>query len=189
MTAADALVQTMLTPRLRRATALDAAAIHAQVQATYAPLAGKLPESTVFTEVLTQVFAALECGPIWVIEAEGQVIASVRAAISHDCQKTPAAWVEVHRLAVLPDHTRCGFGRRLMHAVEAYALAEILPPLPARVELEVRAAQPESEAFYRALGYENLGASIRLSTGAPRSFRMQKTVARAEGDHFTSAQT
>lgn len=161
--------------KLRLASAIDAPAIHVQVQATYAHLWGRLPESTVFSETVDHVTASFSRGPVWVVEVDDRVAASVRADIVQQAGHPLQRWVEVHRLAVLPSHAGRGLGRLLMQAVEAYARDAL--GVPAVVELEVRAAQPESEGFYRALGYENRGVSLRLKTGEPRSFRMRKTLA------------
>jgi GNAT superfamily N-acetyltransferase len=159
-------------PQLRLATPADAAAIHAQVQATYESLKGLLPESTVFAETVDVVIQSFASGPLWVIDAGGEIVASVRADINQSAAPgTSREWVEVHRLSVLPGWAGQGFGRQLMAAVEAYAKDALADAV---IELEVRAAQPESEAFYRALGYRTLGVGLTLKSGAPRSYRMQK---------------
>jgi ribosomal protein S18 acetylase RimI-like enzyme len=55
----------------------------------------------------------------------------------------------INYLAVHPDHRRRGWGRRLMAAAEQ-RLSELGCP---KVNLQVRASNPDAVEFYRLLGY------------------------------------
>jgi GNAT superfamily N-acetyltransferase len=158
---------------LRRATAADAKALHAQVVATYVPWVGRLPEARVFEETLGDVEASLAAWPIWVITHDETIIASARADANTDA--TGDRWVEVHRVAVLPEWAGQGLGKRLMNAIEEWALS--LDPLrPYPIELEVRVAQPISQQFYAGLGFVQIDIGARHRDGTPRTLRLRKEV-------------
>ena len=77
-----------------------------------------------------------------VAEEAGEIIGSVM--IGYDGHR---GWINY--LAVAPDFRRHGLGRRLMDEAEARLLREGCP----KVNLQVRAENPEVVAFYQRLGY------------------------------------
>jgi ribosomal protein S18 acetylase RimI-like enzyme len=75
---------------------------------------------------------------------------------------TAMAGYEGHRgwvnyLAVAPDDRRAGHGRALMAEIERLLLERGCP----KINLQVRADNPEALGFYRALGYE-VDAAVSL---------------------------
>ena len=73
----------------------------------------------------------------------GEVVGSVM--VGYDGHR---GWINY--LAVDPDHRKEGFGRALMVEAELRLLREGCP----KVNLQVRATNPEVVAFYQRLGYE-----------------------------------
>jgi ribosomal protein S18 acetylase RimI-like enzyme len=74
--------------------------------------------------------------------AGGAIVASVMAGFDGH-----RGWV--YYLAVAPEHRGKSFGRRLMREVEHRLIERGCPKL----NLQVRASNPEAIAFYRKLGY------------------------------------
>ena len=66
----------------------------------------------------------------------------------------------VYRVAVAPGHRRRGVGTALLRRVEAALVAAGCP----KVNLQVRAANPEAIAFYESLGFR---IEDRISLGKP----------------------
>jgi hypothetical protein len=74
--------------------------------------------------------------------ADGILIAT--AMVGYDGHR---GWV--YYLAVRPDHQRCGWGRVMMEACEAWLIERQVPKL----NLMVRAENGIARGFYEALGY------------------------------------
>ncbi len=73
----------------------------------------------------------------------------------------------VYYLAVAPEHRQRSYGRQLMREVERRLLERGCPKL----NLQVRAANPEALEFYRRLGYDQdevVSLGRRLIEDAPR---------------------
>jgi GNAT superfamily N-acetyltransferase len=66
-------------------------------------------------------------------------------------------------LAVAPKHRGIGYGRRLMHETQAYALSQGLN----RVSATVDACRPRLLAYYVALGAEIVNTGVSRSTPPP----------------------
>lgn len=86
--------------------------------------------------------------PVWVSEADGEVVGFVAAAtVGHWSGQTDAY---VGELAVAPGHSGQGIGRMLMEQAEAWARERGL----GRLRLETGWANTGARGFYEAIGYE-----------------------------------
>jgi len=61
--------------------------------------------------------------------------------------------IDVHNLAIAPDHRRLGIARMLMHRVVAVASAQSA----SRVTLEVRLSNDQAKTLYASLGFVQTG--------------------------------
>ena len=133
--------------QLRPATAADIPAVLAVTRAAYAPYAGRLaPPSSALNEDPEAVTRYLHNGGVIVAEVDGEVVGAVR----YEPYET---YLYLARLAVAPDWQGQGIGRRLVEAVEGWALLLGLD----EVRLGVRAELPANRDFYRRLGYSEDG--------------------------------
>lgn len=81
--------------------------------------------------------------------------------------------VHLYLLAVLPGQHRRGIGRRMMHWIEASALAAGTP----RIELELLHREAGAQAFFRRLGYREHTHLPASATGEADAVRMARRVA------------
>lgn len=81
-------------------------------------------------------------------------------------------FVDLFRLAVLPEYRRRGVGRALVEYIEAIARDRGI----ARVRLGVRAALPGNRAYYERLGYRVYGESRRDGYAEPIDLLMEKVL-------------
>lgn len=126
---------------VRPATSHDAALI---ARVTRDAWAGSVPaDSSAHQEDEARVMADLQGGGGLLLEEAGRTIGSVRWHAGH------GLW-EVCRLGVLPEFRQHGHARRLMHEVEALAIASGVREmrLAVRSDASVKLVQ-----FYQHLGY------------------------------------
>jgi ribosomal protein S18 acetylase RimI-like enzyme len=74
--------------------------------------------------------------------SDGKIVAS--AMVGYEGHR---GWINY--LAVSPQHRKRGFGRGMMEAAERLLRAEGCP----KINLQVRASNPEAVAFYEAIGF------------------------------------
>lgn len=133
-----------MTPvEVRRATVSDAAALTEVVRAAYAPFraAGlRLPE------VEAGIAEAITDAPVWVAVEGAAIIGGV--IVRHSDTSTM-----VENLAVHPDASGKGVGRRLLRAVEQWARQLGFPGLHLATHVDMAA----TIAFYRHLGWHEVG--------------------------------
>ena len=133
--------------RLRPATAADIPAVLAVTAAAYAAHAGRLdPPSSVVRETPETVAAYLSRGGIIVAETDGEIVGAVR-------YEPYADYLYLGRLAVAPAWQGRGIGRRLVEAVEEWAVLLGLD----EVQLGVRTELSANRELYRYLGYVENG--------------------------------
>jgi N-acetylglutamate synthase-like GNAT family acetyltransferase len=140
-------------PSIRRASALDVPVVTGIIRKSFLDVAKhfNLTEHNCPTHPSNcreqWIQEALKKGVrYYVLEAEGQQCGCV--ALEH--ANPEVCYLE--RLAVLPDHRRCGYGRALMaHAVgEARALGV------QRVDIGIIAEHTELKDWYRHIGFEEV---------------------------------
>jgi GNAT superfamily N-acetyltransferase len=132
---------------LRPARAVDIPAVLRVTAAAYAPYSGRLqPPSSALKETEEAVAHYLERGGLIVAEADGKLVGAVR-------YEPHADFVYLGRLAVAPEWQGRGIGRRLVEAVEEWAVLIGLD----EVRLGVRLELPDNHALYRHLGYAEDG--------------------------------
>lgn len=148
----------------------DLEAIHLLTQTVYAEYRVLLPYSSIWQETPAVIAHEMALGPIFLALFKHQLVGSVRCHVQQP--EGESAFLYGHRLAVLSAYRRQGVGRALMNAVETFAHSWGL----AEVRLEVRAAQPESQAFYTRLGYQRGTVSRVLADGQPQSYWMTKGI-------------
>ncbi len=128
---------------LRLATPADAEAIAQMVLKAWA---GKVAaNSSGHFETPEKVLADLSNGRGFMIEQEGQIVASVRW-VHHPLE---AGVCEIHKLGVLPEFRKHGLGQKLLETLEADAKAHGIK----QVRLAVRSDQYRLVEWYREQGY------------------------------------
>jgi ribosomal protein S18 acetylase RimI-like enzyme len=137
-----------MTPTIRRAEASDASAVLELWQE-----ADAAPSHTDDVESILQLVGH-DREALIVADCDGRIIGSVIAAWD--------GWRgSVYRLAVAPEHRRCGLGRRLVLKAEE-RLAEV-----GAVRLQAVVVESDSEAtgFWRASGWEQQVDRLRFVKG------------------------
>ena len=144
--------------QLRDAKPADAELMH---RVSLQAWRGRVAEtSSLYDETVDYVTGVLDRGGGLLLFIEGELAGSVRYfPLDHqgDC------W-EVKRLGVIAAHRKRGFGELMMNAVHARARSAGI----ARIQLGVRADQPNLVRFYEALGYK-LDDTVVLSAQNPRT--------------------
>lgn len=152
---------------LRAATAVDAAAIHATIAASFEQYRGKLePESGAFLETVEGIAAELarESGAI-VAERNGRMIGCVMVKLMEDD-------LYFGRLAVVPEARGQGISRRLVEAVEDEARRREL----AGVQLGVRIVLVENQKLFTSMGYVEISREAHEGFDHPTSINMRKAL-------------
>ncbi len=135
--------------QLRPATVADVPAILAVTKAAYALYIDRLdPPSGVVREQPEAVERYFVAGGVIVAEADGEIVGAVRYEPRED-------YLYLGRLAVAPAWQGRGIGRRLVEAVEEWALLLGLD----EVHLGVRMELAENSGLYRHLGYVENGTA------------------------------
>ena len=151
---------------LRPATSADIPAIIAVTRAAYTLFADQLhPPSSVLNETPETVASALHNGGIIVAETHDEIVGAVRYEPRED-------YLYLGRLAVAPTWQGRGIGRRLVTAVEEWAILLGLD----EVRLGVRPELPRNRAMYARLGYVDDGHAPFRSDPGRHYLRMKKTL-------------
>ncbi len=129
--------------KLRPATTVDIPAVLRVTAAAYAAYSGRLqPPSSALRETEEAVRRYLQHGGVIVAEVDGQVVGAVR-------YEPQADFVYLGRLGVAPEWQGRGIGRRLVEAVEEWAVLLGYDEVRLGVRLELRG----NRDLYRHLGY------------------------------------
>ncbi len=135
--------------QLRPATVADVPAILAVTKAAYAPYTDRFdPPSGVVREQPESVERYFVTGGVIVADKDGEIVGAVRYEPHDD-------YLYLGRLAVAPAWQGRGIGRRLVEAVEEWALLLGLD----EVHLGVRMELTENRDLYRHLGYVENGTA------------------------------
>ena len=152
--------------QLRPATSADIPAIIAVTRAAYAPFADRLqPPSSILKETSETVAGSLHNGGIIVAETHGEIVGAVRYEPRED-------YLCLRRLAVAPSWQGRGIGRRLITAVEEWAILLGVD----EVRLGVRPELRRNRAMYARLGYVDDGHAPFRSDLGRHYLRMKKTL-------------
>ena len=152
--------------QLRPATSADIPAIIAVTRVACAPFADRLqPPSSVLNETPEAVASSLQNGGIIVAETHDEIVGAVRYEPRED-------YLWLGRLAVAPNWQGHGIGRRLITAVEEWAILLGLD----EVRLGVRTELPRNRAMYARLGYVDDGHAPFRSAPGRHYLRMKKTL-------------
>lgn len=152
--------------QLRPATVADIPAILAVTKSAYALYNGRLdPPSGVVHEQPDAVERYFETGGVIVAEVGGEIVGAVRYEPRED-------YLYLGRLAVAPAWQRQGIGRRLVEAVEEWALLLGLD----EVHLGVRMELTENHDLYRHLGYVENGTAPFRHDARYHYLKMKKRV-------------
>lgn len=146
----------------------DGEAIEAVTRAAYSRRAERVPPYKALSETVEDVQRHLERGGAVIAELAGEPVGAVRHR-----EKRPGALL-LYRLAVHPDHQRHGIGRRLMAAVEDYALRNGYT----EVHLHARHTCPDLIAAYERLGYREVEDPTEPDYNHPVYLLMSKDVTR-----------
>ena len=131
-------------PRIRAATAADAAAIAAIVDQAYRHYIARIGKPP--GPMVDEYAARVSEGAVWVIE-EGAVIVAIIVLL-------PAPdYLLLDNIAVSPAHQGLGLGRRLL----AFAEAEALQRGYRELRLYTHQTMVENQRLYASLGYEETG--------------------------------
>jgi GNAT superfamily N-acetyltransferase len=150
--------------QLRPAAQADVPAVLAVTAAAYAEYAGRLqPDAGALHETAEAVERYLRAGGVIVAEAQGELVGAVRYEPHED-------FVYLGRLAVIPAWRGRGIGRRLVEAVEDWAILLGLD----EVRLGVRLELVENREIYSHLGYVEDGLAPFKSDPQRSYLRMKK---------------
>lgn len=106
--------------------------------------------------------ASVEAGDMFVLEAEGQVIASARINREQVDVYADGSWeheadsdkvMVLHTLVVSPDAMSAGAGKEFVKFYESYALENGCPFL----RMDTNEKNERARAFYRKAGYKEIG--------------------------------
>ncbi|HEV2529930.1 MAG TPA: GNAT family N-acetyltransferase [Thermomicrobiales bacterium] len=135
------------TLRIGLAQPEQAEALLALLQRAFAEQSQLDPPTGVSGETVDDIAATIESGQTIVGVLDGELIATVRYAITADS-------VYLGRLAVDPDYRRNGIATMMLEWVRA----ELLPAEGKQaIDVEVRAALPGNIRLFRDLGFRELG--------------------------------
>ncbi len=119
-----------------------------------------------------------------VLQQSSAVLAFVGEAAAGCVFYAPAdGFVDLFRLAVLPEYRRRGVGRALIEYIEAVARVRGI----ARVRLGVRAVLPGNRAYYERLGYRVYAERRQAGYAEPIDLLMEKDII-GQGDQETGRQ-
>jgi GNAT superfamily N-acetyltransferase len=149
--------------QLRPATDADIPAVLAVTKGAYTPHVEHLqPPSSVMVEGSDKVAEYLARGGVIVAEVDGEIVGAVRYLPQGD-------HVYLGRLAVLPAWQKRGLARRLVEAVEHWAMLLGID----EVRLGVRTEIQGNRQLYLHLGYVEAG-SAPLRSDPTRSYLVMK---------------
>jgi GNAT superfamily N-acetyltransferase len=122
------------------------------------PMGGGRPLDPAVARALPDRLAAQPGARIWLAFAGDGAPAGVAVCFGGFSTFAARPLLNLHDLAVAPNHRGRGIGRRLLEAVEAAARAAGC----CKVTLEVRDDNARAQALYRALGYGDGAAPHRF---------------------------
>lgn len=153
---------------VREATAADADAVAAAVEALLEELGGRRPERTVLAAEVAALIEDDGVGELLVAEGDGAIV-GVLAASWQRAIHVPGRYATIQDLWVEEGWRSRGVGAELIAALAARAREQGVARLEVGLPREDFPALERTEAFYRGAGFEHLGPRMRLLLGGDGS--------------------
>jgi ribosomal protein S18 acetylase RimI-like enzyme len=146
---------------VRAATAADAVAVAAAVEALLIELGGERPGTAELEEATRALASGREPGALLVAEdGDGEIVGFLAASWQHAIH-VPGRYGTIQDLWVHPEWRSRALGRELVEALAELAGELGIPRLEVGLPKESFAAIEATERFYRGNGFEHLGPRMR----------------------------
>lgn len=149
---------------VRAATAGDAGAVVAAVEALLEELGGKGPERGALEAEVAALVGEGGVGELLVADEGGEIV-GVLAASWQRALHVPGRYATIQDLWVHPDWRSRGIGAEMVAELATRARADGVARIEVGLPREDFAALEQTEAFYRGAGFEHLGPRMRLLLG------------------------
>jgi GNAT superfamily N-acetyltransferase len=146
--------------RVRAARVEEVAAIAAAIESLLVELGGRRPAPAEMEAEVRAILTDPALGAMLVAEAGGELVGVLGASWCRAVH-VPGRYAVVQDLWVDPDWRSRGVGAELVEALAGLAGAEGVKRLEVGLPREDFAAIGQTEAFYRANGFEHLGPRMR----------------------------
>jgi GNAT superfamily N-acetyltransferase len=146
--------------RIRRASAEDAAAVAAAIEALLIELGGERPAAAALEEAARSLAEDRDAGALLVAESEGAIV-GVLAASWQFAVHVPGRYGTIQDLWVHPEWRSRALGRELILALVRHATESGVPRLEVGLPQEGFAQLAATERFYRENGFTPLGPRMR----------------------------
>jgi GNAT superfamily N-acetyltransferase len=146
--------------RVRAARPDEAAAVAAAIESLLVELGGRRPSPAEMEAEVGAILADPALGAMLVAEAGGELVGVLGASWCRAIH-VPGRYAVVQDLWVDPDWRSRGVGAELVEALAALAGEHGVSRLEVGLPREDFAAIGQTEAFYRANGFEHLGPRMR----------------------------
>lgn len=146
--------------RIRAASAADAPAVAAAVEALLIELGGERPSEAALEEAARRLAEDGELGALLVAE-DGETLVGVLAASWQYAVHVPGRYGTIQDLWVHPDWRSRAVGRELILALVRQATEAGVPRLEVGLPQESFAQLAATERFYRENGFTPLGPRMR----------------------------
>ncbi len=147
-------------PKVRAATAEDAPAVAAAIEALLVELGGEGPSTTELEGAVRELTGRPEAGALLVAETGGEIV-GVLAASWQFAVHVPGRYATIQDLWVLPSWRSRSIGRDLIMALVQEAGERGVRRLEVGLPKQTFAGIGATEAFYRANGFQHLGPRMR----------------------------
>jgi GNAT superfamily N-acetyltransferase len=146
--------------RIRAATAEDAAAVAAAVEALLIELGGERPSATALEAAARTLAGDPQAGALLVAECEGAIVGVLAASWQYAIH-VPGRYGTIQDLWVDPEWRGRALGRELILALLRRAAEAGVPRLEVGLPRESFAQLAATERFYRENGFTPLGPRMR----------------------------
>jgi GNAT superfamily N-acetyltransferase len=147
-------------PKIRAATAEDAPAAAAAIEALLVELGGEGPSTSELEGAVRELIGRPETGALLVADCGGEII-GVLAASWQFAVHVPGRFATIQDLWVLPTWRSCSIGRDLIMALVQEAQERGVRRLEVGLPQPSFAGLEATEGFYRENGFTPLGPRMR----------------------------
>jgi GNAT superfamily N-acetyltransferase len=151
---------------VREATAADAEAVAAAVEALLAELGGRCPERAVLETEARALLDDPAGGSVLIAEADGKIVGVLSAGWQRAIH-VPGVYATIQDLWVDEDWRSRGVGAELVEAIASQARTRGVTRLEVGLPRESFAAIASTESFYERNGFEPLGPRMRRLLDEP----------------------